>query len=128
MTAPAVAAWSLGVLIILLLVPSLLLNSAARYAGQGFGLHFVTFIALAPMAPLEFVAAAAVFNPVRRRVRRRVDRRFHRARYDADEMVAAFAAQLKDTVDLDPVRDDLAAVVRQALEPDHVSVWISDRN
>jgi hypothetical protein len=71
------------------------------------------------------LTAAALFNPVRRRVQLRVDRRFNRARYDADQMVAAFAARLKDTVDLDSVRDDLAKVVHQALEPAHVSVWIS---
>jgi hypothetical protein len=73
------------------------------------------------------LAAAALFNPVRRRVQRRVDRRFHRARYDADQMVAGFAARLKDTVDLDSVRDDLAGVVYRALEPAHVSVWINER-
>jgi len=73
------------------------------------------------------LAAAALFNPLRRRVQRRVDRRFNRARYDADQMVAGFAARLKDTVDLDSVRYDLAGVVQQALEPAHVSVWISDR-
>jgi hypothetical protein len=73
------------------------------------------------------LAAAALFNPVRRRVQRAVDRRFHRARYDADLMVAGFAARLKDTVDLDSVRDDLAGMVHQALEPAHVSVWINDR-
>ena len=74
------------------------------------------------------LAAAALFNPLRRRVQLRVDRRFNRARYDADQMVAAFAARLKDTVDLDSVRDDLAGVVHQALEPAHVSVWISQRD
>jgi hypothetical protein len=74
------------------------------------------------------LAAAALFNPVRRRVQLRVDRRFNRARYDADQMVAVFAARLKDTVDLDSVRDDLASVVYQALEPAHVSVWISHRD
>jgi hypothetical protein len=71
------------------------------------------------------LAAAALFNPLRRRVQQVVDRRFNRARYDADQTVAAFAARLKDTVDLDSVRDDLATVVDQALEPAHVSVWIS---
>jgi hypothetical protein len=71
------------------------------------------------------LAAAALFNPLRRRVQRTVDRRFNRARYDADQTVAAFAARLKDAVDLDSVRDDLAAVVDQALEPAHVSVWTS---
>ena len=74
------------------------------------------------------LAAAALFNPVRRRVQLRVDRRFNRARYDADQMVAVFAARLKDTVDLDSVRDDLASVASQALEPAHVSVWISHRD
>ena len=74
------------------------------------------------------LAAAALFTPLRRRVQRAVDRRFNRARYDADKTVAAFAARLKDAVDLDAVRDDLAGVVHQALEPAHVSVWISQRD
>jgi len=74
------------------------------------------------------LAAAALFNPVRRRVQRAVDRRFNRARYDADQTVAAFAARLKDAVDLDSVRDDLAGVVHQALEPAHVWVRISQRD
>jgi hypothetical protein len=70
------------------------------------------------------LTAAALFSPLRRRVQRIVDRRFNRARYDAESTVAAFAARLKDTVDLDSVQDDLAGVVHQALEPAHVSVWI----
>jgi hypothetical protein len=74
------------------------------------------------------LAAAALFSPVRRRVQRVVDRRFNRARYDADTTVALFATHLKDAVDLDSVRDDLASVVQRALEPAHVSVWISRRD
>jgi hypothetical protein len=70
--------------------------------------------------------AAALFNPVRRRVQHRVDRRFNRARYDADETVAAFAARLKDAVDLDSVRADLVSVVQTALEPAQVWVWTRD--
>ena len=73
------------------------------------------------------LAAAALFNPLRQHVQRAVDRRFNRARYDADKTVAAFAARLKDAVDLDAVRDDLASVVHEAVEPAHVSVWISHR-
>jgi hypothetical protein len=69
--------------------------------------------------------AAALFSPVRRRVQHRVDRRFNRARYDAETTVAAFAARLKDAVDLDTVRADLASVVHEALEPAHVTVWTS---
>ena len=74
------------------------------------------------------LAAAALFNPLRRHVQRAVDRRFNRARYDADNTVAAFAGRLNDAMDLDAVQDDLAGVVHQALEPAHVSVWISHRD
>ena len=91
-------------------------------ATQVFG--FRTPVAVAAST----LAAAALFSPVRRRVQRAVDRRFNRARYDADKTVAAFAARLKDAVDLDAVRDDLAGVVHQALEPAHVSVWMSQRD
>jgi hypothetical protein len=69
------------------------------------------------------LAAAALFSPLRRRVQRVVDRRFNRARYDAEMTVAAFAARLKDAVDLDSVRADLTTVVQQTLEPAHLSVW-----
>jgi hypothetical protein len=72
------------------------------------------------------LAAAALFNPLRHRVQRVVDRRFNRVRYDADRTVAAFAARLQDAVDLDSVRDDLAGVVQKALEPVHLSVWMSE--
>ena len=73
------------------------------------------------------LVAAALFNPVRRRVQRLVDRRFNRARYNADKTVAVFAARLQDALDLDAVQDDLAAVVHQALEPTHLSLWINER-
>jgi hypothetical protein len=74
------------------------------------------------------LAAAALFSPLRRRVQHVVDRRFNRARYDADQTVAAFAARLKDAVDLDAIRHDLTSVAYQALEPVHVSVWTSQRD
>ncbi len=69
------------------------------------------------------LAAAALFSPLRRRVQRVVDRRFNRVRYHADHTVAAFAARLRDTVDLDAMRSDLLTVVNTAVEPAHVSVW-----
>ena len=87
-----------------------------------FRIHAPVAVAVATLA------AAALFNPLRRRVQRVVDRRFNRARYDADQTVTLFAARLKDAVDLDSVRDDLASVVHHALEPAHVSLWISPRD
>jgi hypothetical protein len=71
------------------------------------------------------LAAAALFHPLRRRVQLVVDRRFNRARYDADQTVAAFAARLKDAVDLDSVCRDLTGVVTKALEPAHISVGLA---
>ena len=70
------------------------------------------------------LAAAALFTPLRRRVQRGVDRRFNRSRYNAEAVIAAFTQKLRGTVDLDAVRDDLAAAVDQAFEPVHVSVWL----
>ena len=98
---------------------------AGMYAGlvllttQVFRVHTPVAVAASTLA------AAALFSPLWRRVQLVVDRRFNRARYDADQTVAAFATRLKDAVNLDSVRDDLTAVVDQALEPAHVSVWIS---
>ena len=88
--------------------------------------HLLTVSSSAAVAASTLVAAA-LFNPLRRRVQHAVDRRFNRARYDADQTVAAFATRLKDAVDLDSVRDDLAGAVQRTLEPAHVSVWISRR-
>ena len=106
---------------------ALVTGLAGLYAGlvllatQVLGLHTPVAVAASTLA------AAALFSPLRRRVQRAVDRRFNRARYDADQMVTAFAARLKDIVDLDSVQDDLASVVTKALEPAYVSVWSSKR-
>jgi hypothetical protein len=90
-------------------------------ATQVLDIHSAVAVAAATLI------AAALFNPVRRRVQHRVDRRFNRARYDAEATVTAFAARLKDAVDLDTVRADLASVVHKSLEPAHLTVWTRDR-
>ena len=72
------------------------------------------------------LVVAALFHPLRRRVQRVVDRRFNRARYNADQIVTAFAARLQDAVDLGTVRDELTNAVHAALEPAHLSVWIKE--
>ena len=85
-------------------------------------LRFSSEVAVA----VSTLAAAAAFNPVRRRVQHAVDRRFNRARYDADLIVAAFAARLQDTADPDATTLDLGETVRQALEPAHLSLWTAE--
>jgi hypothetical protein len=85
---------------------------------EGIGLHTQVAVAAATLA------AAALFTPLRVRVQRRVDRRFNRARYDAERLVADFAARLKDAVDPAAVGADLLDVVHTSLEPTQAGIWI----
>jgi hypothetical protein len=73
---------------------------------------------------LSTLAAAALFNPLRRRVQQLVDRRFNRARYDRDKLVAVFGARLRDAVDSDTVVAELTGVAASSVEPAHISVWV----
>ena len=72
------------------------------------------------------LAAAALFGPLRSRVQKRVDHRFNRARYDAERLLAAFAARLTEELDADAVTEDLARSVHAALEPAHISIWLRE--
>jgi MFS family permease len=94
------------------------------YAGLGLLATKVLSVHTPVAVAVATLAAAALFNPLRRRVQNIVDRRFNRARYNADRIVAGFASRLQGTVDLDAVRVDLASSVKQTLEPAHISVWI----
>ncbi|HVC14222.1 MAG TPA: hypothetical protein VND62_05115 [Acidimicrobiales bacterium] len=68
------------------------------------------------------LAAAALFNPLRRRLQRLVDRRFNRARYDAEATVAAFRSRMREVVDSESVRGDLVGVVERTFEPMSVAI------
>jgi hypothetical protein len=70
------------------------------------------------------LVAAALFQPLRRRVQAGVDRRFNRARYDAQRMADAFGRRLRDEVDITAVTDDLHSTVQLALGPSGVGLWL----
>ena len=78
----------------------------------------------APSVVLSTLLIAALFLPLRRRVQELIDRRFFRRKYDAEKVLARFAATARDETNLDALTAELARVIQETMQPEHVSVWL----
>ena len=107
---------------------SLTATLVALYFGGIVVLQRLFVLLTGENTPLAIVASilliAALFNPLRRRIRALIDRRFYRRKYDARKILEAFSATLRNEMDLDAVSDDLLVVVRETVQPAHVSLWL----
>ncbi len=109
---------------------SLTISLALVYAGSVVSLQYVFRALTGSGSQLVIVsstlAIAALFNPLRGRIQSFIDRRFYHRKYDAAKTLQEFGARLRDETDLDHLSRDLVGVVRETVQPEHVSLWLRE--
>ena len=107
---------------------SLTVTLVALYFGGIVVLQRVFVLLTGEQSTIAVVAStlliAALFTPLRRRIQSLIDRRFYRRKYDARKTLEAFSAKLRDETDLDALSYDLVGVVRETMQPAHVTLWL----
>ena len=107
---------------------SLTLMLALLYFGSVTALQYILSLLTGQGNTLAIVAStlaiAALFTPLRRRIQGFIDQRFYRRKYDAARILGAFGSRLRDETDLETITEDLVGVVRETMQPVHISVWL----
>jgi hypothetical protein len=113
-----------------LVYATLTLTLALVYFGSVALLQYLLRSLTGQEAQLTIVAStlgiAALFQPLRRRIQSTIDRRFYRRKYDAARTLEAFSARLRHDRDLGQLNAELLSVVRETMQPAHVSLWLRD--
>jgi hypothetical protein len=100
------------------------------YFGSVVGLQYILRALTGQESQLAIVAStltiAALFNPLHRRIQTSIDRLFYRRKYDAAKTLDEFSSKLRDETDLDALNSDLVKVVRDTIQPEHVTLWLRE--